>query len=72
MKQFLRFEQLPTKGKTKKFEVYSMHSGDYLGQIRWEGGWRHYVMDFCSECIWSFACLKQLSDFIQFLEDERW
>ena len=71
MKDFLRFEQLETTGKTKKFNVYSTHSDDFLGIIRWQNGWRHYVMDFDRECIWSLACIKQLHDFLEKLEEER-
>ena len=34
MTSFLIFKELPlVKIKTKKFNVYSSHSGDYLGQI---------------------------------------
>jgi len=32
-KQLLYFKEEATEGKTKRFNVYSTHSDDYLGQI---------------------------------------
>jgi hypothetical protein len=55
---------------TKKFNVYSTHSGAFLGVIRWEKGWRHYVMDY-GDIIMSLACNEQLNDLMRELEDER-
>ena len=31
IKQLLKFEEIETEAKTKKFNVYSTHSGDFLG-----------------------------------------
>lgn len=70
-KEFLRFEKIEFTGKTEKFNVFSTHSGDYLGQIYYSVGWRHYVMEFEEECIWTFSCLNQLSKFIEELENKR-
>jgi len=70
-KQLLRFEELEQTGKTKRFNVYSTHSGDYLGWIHWRSSWRCYVMSYANEIDMSLSCNKELNEFMQRLEDER-
>ena len=45
-KQLLKFKEIKTKGKTKRFKVYSTHSNECLGEIHWRSGWRCYVMSY--------------------------
>lgn len=71
MKELLRFEELKQEGKTKRFHVYSTHSGDYLGLIHWRPGWRCYVMSYADNIDMSLGCNKQLNDFMEKLEQER-
>lgn len=63
--KFLRFEEKTFKGRTKKFDVYSVHSDDYLGEIKWYNGWRRYVIHFDRGTIWSAECLREGYCFIQ-------
>lgn len=69
MKQLLRFEEEETKGKTKKFKVYSTHSNDFLGDIHWRSGWRCYVMSYDGEIDMSLSCNKELNNFMEKLEN---
>ena len=59
------------KGKTKKFNVYSNHSKDYLGKIHWRSGWRCYVMSYEENIDMSLSCNKELDSFMEKLEQER-
>ena len=38
--------------------------------IKWHGPWRQYVL-LDNECIWSWECLKEVSEFIKKIMDER-
>ena len=71
MKQLLRFAELPSEGKTKRFCVYSNHSNDYLGLIHWRSGWRCYVISYEDGIDMSLSCNKELNDFMEKLENER-
>lgn len=70
MKQLLRFEELEQTGKTKRFKVYSNHSGDFLGIVRWMPTWRCYVMDY-GNIVMSLGCNKELDALMEKLELER-
>jgi len=71
MKELLRFEEMKTKGVTKKFDVYSNHSDDFLGTIHWRAGWRCYVMSYAESIDMSLSCDKELNNFMETLENER-
>ena len=71
MGNFLRFEEVKTSGKTRKFNVYSEHSDDYLGQICWRNGWRRYVMSFEERTDWSVECMAECYKFVAKLMQER-
>ena len=73
MKQLLRFEELEQTGKTKRFNVYSTHSGDFLGLIHWRSGWRCYVISYSEEDMidMSLSCIMELNNFMGKLEQER-
>lgn len=66
-----------TKRETKEIAVISGHDGEQLGYIFWYYPWRQYVFEpfGCEHCggvkIWSWACLKELSDFIFNMMQER-
>lgn len=71
-KEYLLFRDSDYIGKTKKFYVVSKHSqDDVLAEIKWDCGWRQYVL-WCDGCTkWSSGCLKQIQDFINKLMSER-
>jgi len=68
--ELLKFKEIPFKGKTKKFRVYSGHSGDFLGVIKWKPSWRCYVMDY-GDVEMSVSCNEVLNKFIKNISQER-
>ena len=68
---FIEDEDDKEKRKTKRFNVYSKHSNDYLGKVRWNYAWRCYIMDYSNDIMMSIGCHKELNNFMQVLEDER-
>jgi hypothetical protein len=73
MKTHLKITEMGTnrKIKTKLYIVRSNWDDSTLGTIRWERGWRQYVFYPFEDRIWSWDCLKELSEFIKNLMDER-
>jgi len=71
MKELLRFDEIKTEGKTKKYEVYSNHSAELLGVISWRNGWRCYVISYADGIDMSLSCNKELNNFMEKLENER-
>ena len=71
MKELLRFEKLKQEGKTKRYDMYSNHSGDFLGFIHWRSGWRCYVISYGNGIDMSLSCNKELNKFMEQLEEER-
>jgi len=68
---FIEDEDDKEKRKTKRFNVYSQHSNDFLGKVNWRCGWRCYVMSYANDIDMSISCHKELNDFIQVQEDVR-
>jgi len=71
MSKYLKFKQVPYKGKTKRFEVISKNYGHSLGRISWYGAWRQYVFSPAFETCYSKDCLKDIEDFLNNLMIER-
>jgi hypothetical protein len=68
--KFVKAPQNPSK-KTAFYVVVSNHDDSELGFIEWNGGWRQYCFYPYEDCVWSWDCLKDLSEFIKGLMDER-
>lgn len=71
MSKYLIFDQIPFKGKTKRFEIISKHSGYVLGRIAWYNAWRQYTFSPTSKTVWNRDCLEDINNFLQQLMDER-
>lgn len=72
MKEYLMFRELNYKGKTKKFAVVSKNNqDDIIAKILWDCGWRRYILDADEKTKWSSECLKQITNFIDKLMEER-
>ena len=72
MTKHLEFQEFENKDKkTRIFRVNSMYDGLYLGMIRWHTGWRQYIFEPFENTFYSWDCLKDLSDFIKNLMEER-
>ena len=67
----LRFTELESSPKTKRFAVESLHDGTQLGVIHWWSRWRCYCFFPDQETVWSWDCLKECSEFIQMLMEAR-
>lgn len=68
---FIEDENDKAKRKTKRFNVYSKHSNDYLGKISWRCGWRCYVISYSEDIDMSVGCHEELNEFIKELEKQR-
>jgi hypothetical protein len=73
-KEYLNFiEDESYEGKTKIFDVWNKLTDYYLGQIKWDCGWRQYVFiqRIDVEIKMSSSCERQLADFKDKLMEER-
>ena len=73
MKEYLEFNQLEVRRKTKVFKVRNKKTGDYLGDIDWANGWRRYVFtqrtDFKIQM--DAGCEIQIGLFLKALMEQR-
>lgn len=69
--EYIFFVWMPTKLKTKVFEVRSKRSGSLLGVIKFYGAWRCYVFYPEAQTIFNAGCLKNIMDFSQ-LHTDQW
>jgi hypothetical protein len=70
-KELLKFEEISNVGKTKRFNVFSNNSGDFLGEIKWDSGWRCYVTCYADGIRMSASCEIECANFKNNLESER-
>jgi len=69
-KKFIQFIELPQTGKTKIFRVENI-GGLELGIIKWECGWRRYVLNINNSMIFDSGCLKEVVCFLDKLMSDR-
>jgi len=64
--EWLYFELIQEKPKTKVFHVISKHSDIRLGFVKWHPSWRHYCFfpTIEEETVYSDRCLLSISEFI--------
>ncbi len=70
----LDFDNMTPKGrKTYIIKVWNKVTNDYLGEIRWSGGWRQYCFFTNDACALQFSksCLDDISAFIKELMEKR-
>jgi hypothetical protein len=66
--EHLRFKSTPSEsGKTAIVDIYSVASGDKLGQIRWFGRWRQYCFYPENLTIWNTGCMESVVGYIDLL-----
>lgn len=68
--KYLLFKEMPTKGKTKKYDVISLKDAFTLGEISWERGWRQYIFAPFDKTIWSKGCLNDVASFLSKLNKD--
>ncbi len=59
--------------KNAKTDIYDIinKQNEIIGWILWRPGWRQYIFSPEQETNWSWDCLKEVSDFIKQLMEER-
>jgi len=57
--------------KTDKYGVWNVKFNEWIGTIYWRGGWRQYVFRACPDVDMSRSCMKEVSDFIDSLMENR-
>lgn len=84
-KSYIKFKEIPTKKKTKTFEVISKTDGSKLGEIKWHPNYRSYALFVTHEIMFPFAeeyykmnvyifdikCQKEITAFCEKLMEER-
>lgn len=63
-KDYIEFVLIERKPKTLVYSVRNIHHGNELGRIYWYPRWRQYAFDPGLRTIWSWDCLRKVSDFI--------
>jgi hypothetical protein len=63
--KYISFEEVETKGKTRKFNCLNKKSGFVLGEVKWITGWRQYCFLPTEYTQFSVGCLNDIIDFIK-------
>lgn len=63
-------EKYSPSGKTKIIRVYNKYE-EFLGEIKWRGGWRQYIWQQDSMIDMSWDCLVEVIEKIKDLMSER-
>jgi len=71
MSKYIEFQEVPFKGKTKRYLIISKSDETPLGKIQWYSAWRQYVFMSGFPTIWNKDCLITVQEFLQQLMDER-
>jgi hypothetical protein len=58
------------KRKTEVYRCCNKNSGDILGEVKWYSPWRQYCF-FVEDAIFSKGCLKDITNFINKLMENR-
>ena len=70
--KFIHFDDYtPEDQKTKRFMCFNSRHLAFLGEVKWNGGWRQYCFFPASDCVFSKGCMEDINHFIQQLMDER-
>ncbi len=52
-------------GKTHRWAVKNLSTGEALGAIQWFSRWRQYVFLPCCGSVYSAGCLRDITEFIE-------
>ncbi len=70
--KWLRFENVPNDGKkTLIYNVVAKEGDQLLGVVKWHGPWRQYVFCPKPDTIFEKTCLRDITDFIMSLMNDR-
>lgn len=68
--KYLNFVEISDTGKTKTIGVGN-NIGEKLAYIKWDTGWRKYVLLPFTNMQFDVTCLKEISEFITDLMNQR-
>ena len=71
MIDYITFNEIASKKKTRVFTVTNIKNGYYLGVIKWYGAWRQYCFFMEDNTVFSKGCLQEIINFIEKLMQER-
>jgi hypothetical protein len=57
--------------KTDSYRIQNKEDGSHLGWIKWYGPWRQYAFFPEQNCVFEKTCLKDITDFLVELMEER-
>jgi len=70
--EYLHFEELERKTKTKLFAIKNKLSGLVLGSVKWYAPWRRYCFfPTHANLVFDAGCLSEINNFINKLMEER-
>lgn len=69
--RYLRFVEVPSSGKTKKWSCQNINSGVELGVVRWCGPWRQFCYFPSVQAVYSAGCLRDIGDFLKEADADR-
>lgn len=71
MSEYIIFEEIEQKPKTKVYGVVNKKSGYRIGKIKWYSPWRQYCLFPDVDTIFNKDCMEYIIDFINTLMKER-
>ena len=70
-KKYLVFDLVEHKPKTNVYWISLEENCDCIGKIEWNPAWRQYWAFIDSDVGMTYECLKQLTDFVEELNQEQ-
>jgi hypothetical protein len=68
---YMVFRSETVTGKTGRWTIRNVRSGDILGEIRWYGAWRQYTFMPVSGTVFNVGCMEDITRFIKERMQER-
>ena len=62
--RWIRFDEGPSKSKTKTWFVVNKESGEAIGEIKWYGAFRKYSFFPFIDTVYEQTCLTDISKFL--------
>ena len=64
--EYFHIEKQPLEPfhKTNKYEVFNNKTGDWLGEIAWDGAFRKFCFIAEGNIVWDEKCLIHLTNFL--------
>jgi hypothetical protein len=66
--KYIHIEETESKPKTKVYTIYNIKTGNVLGEILWDCGWRRYIVTYVENCKFDLFCTLDIADFLKRLD----